>query len=237
MLFCKIKLFLCKCVQCYTCILWPIYHKPIYSNIIFYFNYCYCQRKFFDHTFKNLQEKTYTSCDSHLTSLLCYKGLFVFGSHIMYFANVAGGINGYFYYVNFVGNSNYCQIEGLQENIKNAIFNSVSNNRWVIYRNIVPLKQRFFPPSFHYICTKIYEFFGGLCPAMTRCKWKKWLYLAISLIRNCILAAILNFGTFPRTVFWVVPDKVSLLRIYSISKTNVPGLYANQWTKYTIYSL
>ena len=33
----------------------------------------------------------------------------------MYFANATRDIHGYFYYVNFVGNSNNCQIKGLQE--------------------------------------------------------------------------------------------------------------------------
>ena len=47
----------------------------------------------------------------------------------MYFANVTGGMRGY--YVNFAGNSINCQIKGLQEIIKVAIFILVFSKKWV----------------------------------------------------------------------------------------------------------
>ena len=57
----------------------------------------------------------------------------------MYFANVTGGIRGY--YVNFAGNSNNCKIKGLQEILKVAIFILDFSKKWVFYRHIVLLKQ------------------------------------------------------------------------------------------------
>ena len=43
--------------------------------------------------------------------------MFVFGAILdfLYFANATGGIHGYFYYVNFAGNSNNFKIKCLQE--------------------------------------------------------------------------------------------------------------------------
>ena len=55
--------------------------------------------------------------------------------NFMYFANATGSINGYFYYVNFAGNSANCQIKGLQKIIQFVIF-------------IVPLKQNKLFPLF-----------------------------------------------------------------------------------------
>ena len=66
----------------------------------------------------------------------------------MYFANDPGGIHGYFYHVNSDDNSNNCQIKGLQKVIKLAIFISVFNKKYVIYRHILPFKQNKLFPLF-----------------------------------------------------------------------------------------
>ena len=76
---------------------------------------------------------------------------------------------------------------------------------------------------------------------MTRCKWKKWLYLVHFAYPKLDFGGHLEFRYFPelgflgtfnmlfRTVFWVVPEKLSVLRIYSTWKPNVPGLKYVKW--------
>ena len=80
----------------------------------------------------------------------------------IYFAN-ATGIQGYFYYVNFAGNSNDCQIEGFQKNYKNCDIYFSFYQKWVIYRHIVPLKHVYK----HVYRLEMQKFFLFLCCALT----------------------------------------------------------------------
>ena len=98
-----------------------------------------------------------------------------------------------------------------------------------------------------YIHTKICELFGVLYPPMSRRKLKKYCIWSISLIRNWILAVILNFGTlyklgslgtsnmFYRIVFSVVGGGprvvVSTAALHVRVWGSVPGLGSFKETK------
>ena len=120
----------------------------------------------------------------------------------MYLANATVGIHGYFYYANFSGNNNKCQIKGLQEIRKLAIFISEFNQKWVSYRHIVPSKQN---KLFALFITFTIRYMSCSVSSVHQCHGankKNDRTQSISLIQNWIFAAILNLGTFPSWDSW-----------------------------------